>query len=193
MLVSYRKTTLQVHRTIVPFDGNSRRAYYVGMTIANPALNRIGILALDQSTKMVGHSTWVNGTLESWGQFKPDFPRLDYLRNFVRDYCYQFKAEGRSPVVVCEDIYYSKNVLTFRQLSILLGHIQAVTYDSGAEFCLITADEALYAITGKRERLVREVRKQTITALASRMAGRPLRQDESDSIAVGVAYLQKLR
>jgi Holliday junction resolvasome RuvABC endonuclease subunit len=165
------------------------------MTITNPKVNSIGLLALDQSTVQIGHSTWLNGKLESWGNFKPDWPKLDFLRSFIKDYCGQFRAEGLSPTIVIEDIYML-NTVTFKQLAILRGHIEAATYECGAELHVITANSALFCLTGMksspRNPIKRPERKRLIIEAASRLAGESLQEDAADSVAIAVAYLHSI-
>ena len=159
----------------------------------SPPVDRIGILSLDQSTVQIGHSTWIDKKLESWGNFKPDWPRLDFLRSFIKDYCGQFRAEGLSPCVVVEDIYML-NTVTFKQLAILRGHIEAATYESGAEFHVITANSALFCLTGMKSSpknpIKRPERKRLIIEAASKLAGELIQEDAADSIAIAVAFLK---
>ena len=167
--------------------------YYVNMTITSPQVN-YGILSLDQSTAQIGHSSWINSKLESWGNFKPDWPHLDFVRSFIKDYCQQFRAEGLAPCVVIEDIYML-NVVTFKQLAILRGHIEAATYDCGAELQVITANSALFALTGMksspRNPIKRPERKRLIIEAASKLTGATIQEDAADSIAIGLAYLKQ--
>ena len=155
----------------------------------------IATLALDQSTSAIGYCTIIGSELESWGLLKPDWPRLDMVRSFVKDYCQQFRAEGYEPIVVVENIYLGLNANTFRQLAILMGHIQAATYDCGAEFETVTANEALFALTGiqtsPRNPVKRERRKALIIEAASSLAGEKLKEDTADAVAIGLAYLRK--
>lgn len=151
------------------------------------------ILALDQSTKMIGHSTFLNGDFEASGQFEPDFPKLDNLTYFIKDYLEEFVREGYKPILVAEDIYYGKNVQTFKTLAILMGHIQRAAFDCKAEVWLSTANNALKALTGvvtsPKNPVDREHRKAMIIKAATELAGYETQEDESDSIAVAKAYL----
>lgn len=172
------------------------------MAITNPVSDftnlevaRLGVLSLDQSTEKIGHSTWVGGTLESYGLFEPDWPRLNDTRSFVKDYLVQFASEGLTPVLVCEDIYYSKNIVTYRALATLMGHLQAACFDCGGLFDIVTANDALLTLTGikasPRNPVPRAERKKLIITEASRIAGDLLQEDVADSVAIGWCFLKR--
>lgn len=158
-------------------------------------MSKLALVSLDQSTANIGFSIFLDGVLESWGLLKPDWPRLDLVRAFVKDYCSQLKSEGYDVTICCESIYLGVNPLTFRQLAILMGHIQAATYECGARFELVTANEALFALTGiqtsPKHPVKRPQRKALIIEAASSLAGEPLKEDVADSIALGLAHLKK--
>jgi hypothetical protein len=84
---------------------------------ANLEVARLGVLALDQSTEKIGHSTWVGGELESYGLFEPDWPRLNDTRAFVKDYLVQFASEGITARTSLHTVRWRPLWDTYRQLA----------------------------------------------------------------------------
>lgn len=158
-----------------------------------PDSSLVGLLAMDQSSAMIGHCTFIGDRYESSSQFVPDPPRYEFLKFFLRDTIGQFRREGLRPVVAIEDIFYGYNILTYRRLAELIGIIETTVFDCGGEIYLVNSNRALTALTGvvpsSKNPVARKEKKELIIRAASDFVGKPISEDEADSIAIAVGYL----
>jgi hypothetical protein len=148
------------------------------------------VLALDQSSSHVGWASFLNGKLESWGTLIPDPPNYNLLRAWVKDFIGQFRHEGYTVDVLCENVYFNKtNPHTFEVLCICRGHLHAATMDMNAGWTIVNSQHALSVFTGLPASTRREDRKKAIMMKASEITGERPNEHESDAIAIGFAFL----
>lgn len=155
-------------------------------------MNKIKILAIDQSTKISGYSVWKNKKLIEYGFLetnkKEDNP-IERMKQMYDEFLLLID-KIKPDFVVFEDTQFQNNYSTYKILSQLQGVLMAILFERGIGFQIIqpTAWKSATNVKG-RKRI--EQKSSAIQTVKSKY-NLNVSEDEADAILIGTWAINKL-
>lgn len=144
------------------------------------------LVAFDQSSSHVGFAIFEKGAFAVGGDYKPDKPNYDALRNFVKN------LVSFGDTVVLESVYLGLNPHVYEELIRVQSHIWAAARDAGCSVNVVTPFEALKALTGITNPKTKSAnRKAAMVEHAARLVGETVSEHQADAIGLALAYLRR--
>lgn len=152
----------------------------------------IKILALDQSTKVTGYSTWQDKSLKEYGLLtanpkeKNPIERMREMYTKIVELINTYEPD----FVVFEDVQFQNNYGTFQQLSQLQGILMALLFEKDIGFMTVepTKWKSFCGVKGRK----REEQKANCIQMVKTKYKIDVTEDEADAIGIGIWAVNNL-